>query len=96
MGQLLKDTCEMEKQRMLVRSKGSRYTGRHSMGERWGREWLVSSVLAEGLVGECLGLQNPPAMQGSWVRALGWGDPLEKGTATDSTPVFWPGEFHRL
>ena len=24
----------------------------------------------------------------------GWGDPLEKGTAT--TPVFWPGEFHGL
>ena len=25
---------------------------------------------------------------------LGWEDPLEKGKAP--TPVFWPGEFHRL
>ena len=35
-----------------------------------------------------------PAMQETWVRSLGWEDPLEMGTIT--TPVFWPGEFHRL
>ena len=29
-----------------------------------------------------------------WVQSLGWEDPLDKGKAT--TPVFWPGEFHRL
>ena len=33
-------------------------------------------------------------MQETWVRYLGWEDPLEKGTAT--TPVFWPGELHGL
>lgn len=45
----------MEKQRMLVRSKQSRYTGSHRVGERWMREWLVSfSVLAKGLVGDHL------------------------------------------
>ena len=32
-------------------------------------------------------------MQETWVRSLGWEDPLEKGKAT---PVFWPGEFHGL
>ena len=62
MGQSLKDTCEMEKQRMLVRSKGSRDTGRHRVGERWMRDWLVFSVLAKGLMGDHLGLPNPPAM----------------------------------
>ena len=68
MGQSLKDSCEMEKQRMLVRSKESRYTGSHRVGERWMREWLVSfSVLAKGLVGDHLGLLNPPAMQETWV-----------------------------
>ena len=28
----------------------------------------------------------------TWVRSLGWEDPLEEGTAT--TPVFLPGESH--
>ena len=30
----------------------------------------------------------------TWVRSLGWEDPLEKGKATQS--IFWPGEFHEL
>ena len=38
-------------------------------------------------------VKNPPAMWETWVRSLGWEDPLEKGTAM-RTPVFWPGEFH--
>ena len=33
-----------------------------------------------------------PAMQETWVRSLGWEDPLEKEMAT--TPVLLPGEFH--
>ena len=36
-------------------------------------------------------VQNPPAVQETWVPSLGWEDPLEKGTAPHS--VFWPGEF---
>ena len=36
-------------------------------------------------------VKSPPAMPETWVRSLGWEDPLEKGRAT--TPVFWPGEF---
>ena len=35
-------------------------------------------------------VKNPPAMRETWVRSLGWEDPLEKGTAAQS--VFWPGE----
>ena len=40
-------------------------------------------------------VKNPPAMWDTWVRSLGWGDPLEKGKVLP-TPVFWPGEFHGL
>ena len=41
-----------------------------------------------------LRIKNPPAMRETWVRSLGWEDPLEKGTLP--TAVFWPGEFHGL
>ena len=37
-------------------------------------------------------VKNLPAMRETWVRSLGWEDPLENGKATQS-PVFWPGEF---
>ena len=39
-------------------------------------------------------VKNLLAMWETWVRSLGWEDPLEKGMAT--TPVFWPREFHGL
>ena len=39
-------------------------------------------------------VKNPPAVQETWVRSLGWEDPLEKGKATYS--VLWLGEFHGL
>ena len=34
-------------------------------------------------------VKNPPAMQETWVRSLGWEDPLEKGTATHSSILAW-------
>ena len=40
-------------------------------------------------------VKNLPAMQETWVRSLGWEDPLEKGERLP-TPVFWPGEFQGL
>ena len=39
-------------------------------------------------------VKNLPKMRETWVRSLGWEDPLEKEKAT--TPVFWPEEFHGL
>ena len=30
-------------------------------------------------------VKNPPAMQETWFLSLGWEDPLENGTATDSS-----------
>ena len=35
-------------------------------------------------------LTNPPAMQETWVRSLGWEDSLEE--AMEPIPVFLPGE----
>ena len=34
-------------------------------------------------------VKNPPAMQQTWVRSLGWKDPLEKRMATDSSILAW-------
>ena len=39
-------------------------------------------------------VKNPPAMWETWLRSLGWEDPLEKGKA--ATPGFWPGASHGL
>ena len=34
-------------------------------------------------------VKNPPAMRESWVRSLGWEDPLEKGKAAHSSILAW-------
>ena len=34
-------------------------------------------------------VKNPPAMRKTWVRSLGWEDPLEKGKATHSSILAW-------
>ena len=34
-------------------------------------------------------VKNPPAMQQTWVRSLGWEDPLEEGMATHSSILAW-------
>ena len=34
-------------------------------------------------------VKNPPAMWETWVRSLGWEDPLEKGMATHSSVQAW-------
>ena len=34
-------------------------------------------------------VRNPLAMRKTWVRSLGWKDPLEKGKATHSSIVAW-------
>ena len=38
--------------------------------------------------------KNPPAMQETWVRSLGWEDTLKKGKAAHSSIL--AGEFHGL
>ena len=34
-------------------------------------------------------VKNPPSMRKTWLRSLGWDDPLEKGMATDSSILAW-------
>ena len=34
-------------------------------------------------------IKNPPAMRETWVRSLGWEDPLQKGKATHSSILAW-------
>ena len=34
-------------------------------------------------------VKNPPAMQETWVRSLGWKDPLEEGMTTHSSILAW-------
>ena len=34
-------------------------------------------------------VKNPPAMWETWVRSLGWEDPLEEGMATHSSVLTW-------
>ena len=34
-------------------------------------------------------VKNPPAMRETWVRSLGWEDPLEKKMATHSSTLAW-------
>ena len=34
-------------------------------------------------------VKNPPAMWETWIRSLGWEDPLEKGKTTHSSILVW-------
>ena len=34
-------------------------------------------------------VKNPPGMWETWVRSLGWDDPLEEGMATHSSILAW-------
>ena len=34
-------------------------------------------------------VKHPPAVQETWVRSLGWEDPLEKDIATHSSVLAW-------
>ena len=50
---------------------------------------LLTSILS------CLGFpcglaaKEPPTVRETWVRSLGWEDPLEKGKATHSSILAW-------
>ena len=34
-------------------------------------------------------IENPPTILETWVRSLGWEDPMEMGNATHSTILAW-------
>ena len=45
------------------------------------------NVIGGSLVAQMV--ENLPALQETWVRSLGWENPLEKGTATHSSILAW-------
>ena len=47
----------------------------------------ISPIVAPSLIAQLV--KNPPAMQETLVRSLGWEDPLEKGKATHSNILAW-------
>ena len=55
-----------------------------SLGERIGYplQYFWASLVAQML-------KNVPVMQETWVRSLGWEDPLQKGMATHSRILAW-------
>ena len=51
------------------------------------RECIENACLWASLIAQLV--KNFPAMQETWVRFLGWEDPLEKETATHSSILAW-------
>ena len=49
--------------------------------------WESLEILRAFLVAQLV--KNPPAMRETWVRFLGWEDPLEKGNAAHSSILAW-------
>ena len=60
----------------------------------WKDSWKKDRWLTPVFLGFHCGSagKESSARRETWIRSLGWEDPLEKGRA----PVFWPGEFHGL
>ena len=54
----------------------------------WRRAWQPTSVHSN-LVLVAQMVKNLPAMQETWVKSLGWEDPLEAGMATHSRILVW-------
>ena len=48
---------------------------------------LIISLSEFSLVAQMV--KDLPVMQETWVRSLGWEDPLEKGMATHSSTLAW-------
>ena len=64
------------------------------------RDIIGGDLISLGASLEAQMVKNLPAMQETWVRSLGWEDPLEKGVATQSSTLAWripwteePGEI---
>ena len=58
----------------------------------WRRDRLPTPVFLGFPGGSAV--KKLPAIRGTWIRSLGWEDPLKKRKEQLLTPVFWPGEFH--
>ena len=54
---------------------------------KYSRTAFVLKQVHASLVAQMI--KNPPAIRETWVRSLGWEDPLEKGTVTHSSILAW-------
>ena len=70
--------------------------GLQSMGsQRVGHDWATSLSLSIRIgLPLWLIVKNPPAMRETWVRSLGWENPLEKAKATHSSIPAWRNGLH--
>ena len=57
------------------------------MIKKWKQSKNPTANLCLSLVAQLV--KNLPAMLGTWVRSLGWEDPLEKGKATHYSILAW-------
>ena len=59
-------------------------------------DFHLYSIIRASLVGQLV--KNVPAVRETWVRSLGWEDPLEKGKNTHSSIALWriPWTIHRV
>ena len=73
--------AKLEESACNIEDPGSRRSPGEGLGYPLQYSW--ASLVAQTV-------KNPPAIQGTWIRSLGWEDSLEKGTVTH--PVFCPGE----
>ena len=64
--------------------RGAWQTTVHRLAQSWTQlsDFLWASLLAQMV-------KNPPVMWETWVRSLGWKDPLEEGMATHSSILAW-------
>ena len=77
------------------RKEGQRHTQTADHTET-GRRRVSASQAGASLVAKLV--TNPPAMRETWVRSLGWEDPLEKGKATHPSILAWriPGTVQSM
>ena len=57
-----------------------------TLGNKTTRNY-VNGLRGSSLVAQMV--KNPTAMQETWIRSLGWEDPLEEGMATYSSILAW-------
>ena len=72
--------CDQLKNKENVYSTSYHYRALVSLIHSFNKH--LSNILVAQMV------KNLPTMQATWVRSLGWEDPLEKGMATHST-IAW-------
>ena len=87
---------------LLFQLRGTKYSRRWVERRQWRRLLAcrgLYSLLARVAIKKKRGgglssvvaqlVKNPPAMWETWVRSLGWEDPLEEGMATHSSILVW-------